>query len=245
MKRLFAVLIVFCVAVMCACDSRAVEQSIPNTENLQSNVEESVAGQQEEFSIVGKWEYGSAYHYFLEDGLYFWVGYENAWGERVHERPEYWAYSMENDVLTILGEGNESKFTYTFDGNQLTLTAVEDATVTRELIKCDVASYQYDLVGTWEIVGTGGEFESFRANSSNDYIRVFYFYNDGTYKAEWYFTNKGEVYSMDPEYGNYKFVNDGTVICFDNKGYYECNRLGYGLMELVEPDGNKIMYILR
>ena len=189
--------------------------------------------------ILGKWESDSRYVYFLENGVYCTVFLDNEMGEIVYTESAVADYIVNEDSISVSADDYESVVSYWISEDRLVID--EDA----ELTRGEVEPTQYDIVGEWKLAGTEGEFESFDWQVANDYIRAFTFYSDNTYKADWGFTHRGEEYIDDPTYGSYQLVNDGRVICFDNRGYYDYELLGYGLLKLVEPSGNVLIYILQ
>ena len=212
--------------------------------------------------LVGKWEVGGwesddHFRYFFEDGTCYIVFFEEE-DYKITGYTDYvvGTYSNDWEFITTSFNSNDIEFSYTmlpldsngFSSRMLELCRhVNDVKYEYTYYYCDVNEEQDNLVGTWQIVGTEGDFDSFKYDVSvNEYIRTFSFYNDNTYKADWWFYHRGEEHVGDEvTYGNYQIVNDGRVICFDGQSYYDFELIGYGLLKLVDPSGNILLYILQ
>ena len=222
MRKTAALLLAICVFVLSACSGS------------------SVGAGKSKNAIVGKWESESNFAYFLENGELYVVSGDSSTGVYSFQVQETYSYSVNNDKISLIFEGEVDEAPFKITGDSLVIN--ENA----EWIRCEVEPVQSEITGTWQLAGIEGDFETFKYGVTvNEYIRTFYFYSDNTYKADWWFYHKGQEYFGEVTHGDYKTVNDGTTMCFDGRGYYDFELLGYGLMKLVDPSGNTLLYILQ
>ena len=237
MKKLMTLLLSVCMMILCACDNTQVygDTQVEATDYTEEIIQ---------YSYIGRWDSESEYWYFLENDKCCFVELTRNGGETAYHAGRLAFCSGNNEGMAVSFSGpvvNSCDFglTYSISGDELVSS---DVVFTRSA----VSPVQYGVDGTWQLVGRDGDFESFKYPiSTNEYIRTFHFYGDNTYQAEWYFDYKNEENFKECRYGSYNLVNDGQVLCFDGRIYYECNLLGYGLMELIDPSGNSLLYILQ
>lgn len=251
MKKAIWILCAVSILLLCGCDKSSSNPQINSSVNTPASRTDP---------LIGAWvyEYGldyssepdyNLYFYFLDNGTcclfegYDGVDEKTYWNYMLNSTP-LGSYSTSKDSLILTLSGGNMEFTYSISGNQLILKTDD------ETLKCsrhDVASTQANLSGSWQLVGTDGDFSSFGSSvTSSEYIRHLSFYQDGTYSAILYLYSNGEEHYFDENFnGDYEIIHDGRTVSFSNQAYYSFQLLGYGLLHLTDPKGNDLIYILQ
>ena len=231
MRKPFAVLLTILLLMLCACNTSS---STSQTDNSANN------------PLHGMWVCESDdifYYYFLEDGVFCLVTSDNGDTIKAYDQYGIGSYTTNGNTVSITAFGESAEFTYNISGDKLSLNGDGENTVFQ---RCNVATHQSNVVGSWQIVGIDGDFSSFDPFlTSNEYVRTFTFYSDGSYAADMYYYFDLEEHFHEEYNGSYGLAHDGQTLSFDGQGYYDFRLLGYGLMLLTDQEGIDLLYILQ
>ena len=259
MRKMLAFLLVICLLMLCACDS---------TESMNSDGGEPV---HKGPAYIGRWESEHGILIFTEDERFYQVRVNSNELENFEKAARgwfwEWYYDADPDSVADVLSQEEVEIPQDFDVLALTLKydprnvfantmAVNETVTSGEAVtgwisvdvtgdelatgnylytRSNIEAVQHSVVGTWHLVGYG-DFEDIERSYAIGDIHTFHFYDDGTFHAEW---TDGDSYE------DYDMMNNGKVLRVDNRVCYECNLLGYGLMELVSSDGVSMLYVMK